>query len=638
MTSPAELDIITIGRSSIDLYGAELGVDLSDVAMFTKSIGGSPTNIAVGAARLGLRSAVLTRVGDEQMGTAVIDTLGREGVDTSAIRRDPERLTALVLLAVQDQSTTPHIFFRRDCADMALSEDDVDPTFIRRARAIVVTGTHFSNATVAKASWKAIEIARTKGARVVFDIDFRPSLWGLAPHAGGSERIALAPRVAESLSAVMEASDVVVGTEEEFCSALNQSDVDAALREARSRTAAALICKRGAAGCDVYPGGAPGVLEVPTQGARFAVDVVNTIGAGDAFISGFLKGYLDGADWETCATFANACGAIAVSRLLCSQDYPTWPELERFLEAARRNRPATAEIAELHRATTRRPIDGDLFILACDHRTQFRDIADRYGFGYERLPAFKRLAVAAAVEAKAQDRKTGVILDDEYGAEALFDAAKARVWCGRPVEIAGSRPIEFVTGPDVGSGLLAWPRSQTVKCLCYYDPADAVDLRRQQEGSLGRVFQACLRTGHEFLLEIIPPDRAEDRSAVVSAAIRRLYELDIRPDWWKLEPFAEHCSWERVTQAVQDNDPLCRGILILGQTASLEALQSAFAASSLFDIVRGFAIGRAIVASPFEAWLRREIDDQKAVASMRETLARLIDAWRATRVGARETA
>src|SRR5262245_25243243 len=140
------LDLITIGRASVDLYGQQIGGRLEDMASFAKSVGGCPTNIAIGAARLGLKTALITRVGDEAMGRFIREQLTREGVETRGVATDPKRLTALVILGVRDQTTFPLIFYREDCADAALDESDIDPAFIESAAAIVVTGTHFARA------------------------------------------------------------------------------------------------------------------------------------------------------------------------------------------------------------------------------------------------------------------------------------------------------------------------------------------------------------------------------------------------------------------------------------------------------------------------------------------------------------
>ena len=177
MTKP--LDLITIGRSSVDLYGAQVGGRLEDMRSFEKYIGGSPTNMAAGTARLGMKSALITRVGDEHMGRFIREQLAREGVDVQGVKTDPERLTALVLLGIRDQEQFPLIFYRENCADMALCEDDIDPAFIASSRAVVATGTHLSNPQTEAAVLKALKFARETGGQTALDIDYRPNLWGL---------------------------------------------------------------------------------------------------------------------------------------------------------------------------------------------------------------------------------------------------------------------------------------------------------------------------------------------------------------------------------------------------------------------------------------------------------------------------
>src|ERR1700720_162520 len=146
------LDVITIGRSSVDLYGTQIGGRLEDMGSFEKYIGGSPTNIACGTARLGLKSAVITGVGDEHMGRFIVEQLAREGVDTRGVKVDPERLTALVILGIRDRESFPLIFYRENCADIALCEEDLDDRWLASARAVLINGTHLSTPGVFAAS------------------------------------------------------------------------------------------------------------------------------------------------------------------------------------------------------------------------------------------------------------------------------------------------------------------------------------------------------------------------------------------------------------------------------------------------------------------------------------------------------
>ena len=312
----APLDVITIGRSSVDLYGQQIGSRLEDVATFNKAVGGCPTNIAIGTARLGLRSGVITRVGDEQMGRFIREQLAREGVVLDGVRTDPERLTSLVLLGVRDDATFPLIFYRDNCADGALDESDISEEFLARTGAVLVTGTHFVRANTAAAQRKAMRIARSQGKRVILDIDYRPNLWGLAGHGAGESRYIRSENVTASFAPILPDCDLIVGTEEEIHIAGGSEDTLEAIRLIRAISAATIVCKRGAMGCVVFPGEIPAKLDDGISGPGFPIEVYNTLGAGDAFMSGFLRGWLRDEPIETCCAWANACGALTVSRLL----------------------------------------------------------------------------------------------------------------------------------------------------------------------------------------------------------------------------------------------------------------------------------------------------------------------------------
>ena len=326
------LDLITIGRSSVDLYGDQIGGRLEDMGSFSKYIGGSPTNIACGTARLGLKSAVITGVGDEHMGRFIVEQLAREGVDTRGVKVDPERLTALVILGIRDDERFPLIFYRENCADMGLTEDDIDEGFIAEARAVLATGTHLSHPRTEAAVLKALKLARKHGARTALDIDYRPNLWGVAGHGEGESRFVESAAVTKKLQATLHLFDLIVGTEEEFHIAGGTTDTIAALRAVRAVSDATLVCKRGAKGAVAFEGAIPDSLDDGQTGPGFPIEVFNVLGAGDGFFSGLLKGWLDDADWPTALKYANACGAFAVSRHGCTPAYPSLAELEFFLD------------------------------------------------------------------------------------------------------------------------------------------------------------------------------------------------------------------------------------------------------------------------------------------------------------------
>jgi len=627
----ADLDVVTIGRSSVDLYGQQIGGRLEDMATFAKSVGGCPANIAIGAVRLGLKSGIITRVGDEPMGRFIREQMQREGVDVSGVRTDPERLTALVVLGVRDERTFPLIFYRENCADMALTENDIDPALIARARSIVVTGTHFSRPQTAAAQRRAIALARATEAKVVFDIDYRPNLWGLAGHDAGKERYLGSERVTAAMQDILPLCDLVVGTEEEIRIAAGHDEPLQALRRIRELSNAVLVLKRGPMGCVVFSGPVPARIEDGIVGQGFPVEVYNVLGAGDAFMAGFLRGWLKGEPLETCAAWANACGAFAVSRLLCSPEFPTWPELQRFLthgsaQQALRN---DVELNHLHWATTRRAEPPAIMAFAMDHRIQLETIADRAGASRQRIPAFKLLAVAATAKVANGRPGFGMLLDSGYGREALFRAAGHGLWIARPVELPGSRPLRFET-PDLGSHLAEWPADQTVKCLCFYHPDDPDALKAEQEERLLTANDAVRTTKRELLIEIICSRHGKMTDATVAAVVDRLYAIGIRPDWWKLEPQRTTGAWRNIAGVIARNDRYCRGILLLGLEAAEKDLLDDFSIAAECSLVKGFAIGRTIFTEAAPDWFAGRIGDDEAIEDMATRFGRLVDAWSAS--------
>ena len=242
-----QFDVICMGRVAVDLYSQQIGARLEDVSSFAKYLGGSSGNVAYGTARQGLRSSMLARVGDEHMGRFLREELNQVGCDTSHLITDKERLTALVLLGIKDRDTFPLIFYRDNCADMAITASDVDESYIASARCLAITGTHLSHPQTREAVLTALGYARRHGVRTVLDIDYRPVLWGLTSLGDGETRFIAADQVTRELQEVLHLFDVIVGTEEEFHIAGGSTDTLQALGRVRTVSEAALACKRGRA-------------------------------------------------------------------------------------------------------------------------------------------------------------------------------------------------------------------------------------------------------------------------------------------------------------------------------------------------------------------------------------------------------
>ena len=631
--SEKTLDLIALGRSSVDLYGQQAGGRLEDMASFAKYVGGSPTNTAVGGARLGLNTGLITRVGADHMGRFLREELDREGVDTRGVVSDAGRLTALVMLGIRDRENFPLIFYRENCADMALVESDLDETWIKSAHAVLINGTHLSQPGVFAASLAAAKWAREASGRVIFDIDYRPVLWDLADRDMGENRFVADPAVTQRLQQVLPLCDLIVGTEEEIHILGGTTDTIAALRAIRAGSDALIVCKRGALGCVAFEGAIPDALDGGIGGESFAVEVFNVLGAGDAFMAGFVRGWLRGESTATCCTLGNACGAIVVSRHGCAPAMPTWVELTAFLGA--HDRPYRlrddAMLEHIHWATTRRRDYPSLTVLAVDHRAQFEELAAELGVGLDKVERFKQFALPALDRIAGGDPGFGVLLDGRYGFDALAVAADHRYWIGRPIELPKSRPLAFEGSADVATELTEWPLDHVVKCLVFYHPDDEPTLRDQQERQLLRLFDACRKTRHELLVEIIAPPGSSVDAMTIARAIRRLYAIGIKPDWWKLEPVIDPAAWRNIEAAVTENDPYCRGVVLLGLSTPIPQLIESFDAAAGVDIVKGFAVGRTIFYDVARDWMTGAIDDAGAVDALADRLKLLVDAWRKAR-------
>jgi 5-dehydro-2-deoxygluconokinase len=315
-TVPRRYDVLAMGRSSIDLYAHEIGCAISDVRSFDAYVGGCPTNVGVGTRRLGLRSALLTAVGDDQVGDFVTAFLEREGVETRFIPRKPGRRTSAVILTIQPPDRFPLTFYRDNCADRALTIDDVARTPIGDSRVVFLTGTGLSHEPGRAATFAAAAAARAADVPVVVDIDYRADQWESAA------------AFAALIQTLLRSATIAVGTEEEVAAASGSPDPAAGPAMVLESGIDALVLKRGRRGAAVFrPQRAP--ADVPP----FTVEVLNVLGAGDAFASGLLYGYLQGWPLERAVRMGNACGAIVVTRHGCANFMPTLDEVDAFVTA-----------------------------------------------------------------------------------------------------------------------------------------------------------------------------------------------------------------------------------------------------------------------------------------------------------------
>ncbi|MDE2951104.1 MAG: 5-dehydro-2-deoxygluconokinase [Chloroflexota bacterium] len=328
--SRAVYDVITVGRVSMDLFSRDIGAAFHDITAFETGVGGSPVNIAIGASRLGLTSIAFTAVGDDEVGRFVRRYLDDEGVVTDFIAVKPGTRTGMAVVGVQPPDRFPLLFYRENPADIHLSIDEAAALPLSQARAISLSGTALSRGSAHDVSLYLAERARASGLTTFIDLDLRTDQW-THPLSFGLR-----------MRRILPLCDVIIGTEEEFFAALapkpesimaggkvNEdlaAELRGLLRDFHEESGATLVLKQGEDGVKIYSGAAAG--EIP----GFPVEILNTVGAGDGFASGLIYGWAQGWAWERAARFANACGAIVVSRHGCARALPYRHEVEAFLE------------------------------------------------------------------------------------------------------------------------------------------------------------------------------------------------------------------------------------------------------------------------------------------------------------------
>ena len=391
----------------------------------------------------------------------------------------------------------------------------------------------------------------------------------------------------------------------------------------RERSAAAIVVKRGAIGCSVFDGAIPADIDSGISAAGVEVAVFNTLGAGDAFLSGFLHGWLDGADWRECGALGNACGALVVSRHGCTPAMPTKAELDNYVSrSAEIRRPdRDSELAYLHRVSVRRKAPREMFVLAFDQRRSMEELAHAFESTEADIRRFKSI-VGRAVERvgknEAGGTEVGVVVDERYGEAVLSRMTNAGWWIGRPVEVPGSRPVRFEPRDNMGLPLSSWPKSHVVKCLVQYRTDDPMELRLEQEQLVCQLHADCIDLDRQLLLSLVAPAGSEvGGDARVANAIRRFYNLGVFPAWWQLEAQAADV-WREVGEVVSERDPYCNGILVVD--APGDDLAGNFRVAAPNPVCKGFVVGWHLLGGVARRWFAGEVDDGEAAAHHRRRL------------------
>ncbi len=328
-----KFDIITFGRSSIDLYSQNIGASFNDIKGFDAFVGGSPLNIAVACARLGVNASLLTAVGNDKVGEFIVSFLKNESVNTHCIPVKNSSRTSAVILGIEPPDKFPLVYYRDNAADSEVNIDDVIKADIPDYKILLINGTALNIEPTRSATFYAAEVAEKNNVQVVFDLDFRADQWhdyrDFALTAGAilpKVKIAIGTEEEILAATLYDASQVSI-KDQQISAPEITGDIEASIEQILSLGIEILLVKRGEDGVSIYKSDGSRI-DVP----GFPVEVLNVLGAGDAFAGGFLYGLLQGWDLYKACRMGNASGAQVVTKKGCANFMPTLKESIEFIE------------------------------------------------------------------------------------------------------------------------------------------------------------------------------------------------------------------------------------------------------------------------------------------------------------------
>jgi len=627
------LDVICMGRVAVDLYAEQVYSHLKDAQSFRKYLGGCSGNTAVGTARLGLKSAIFSCVGADEMGIFLKETLENEGVDTTLLRSTQEHLTGLVVLGVNPPDRFPLIFYRENCADMQIKPEDANPEMFRKAKTLLITGTGLSTSTMRKATRQAVKTAKESGCAVILDIDYRPVLWGLTEAGDGETRFVVSAAVTREIQTFLSDLDLIVGTEEEIMIAGGEQTLEKSLSAIGSQSSATVVLKRGAEGCMVYSADSSS----PVSARTFKIEVLNVLGAGDSFMSGFLRGWLRNESLENCALYGNACGALVVTRHGCSPSSPSFAEVEHFIRNFDKvpNLAHHPKMDNLHSRTEfGQQRNRGLLILALDHRNLFEESCLKVNFPQVGILRFKELVHQGfhSVSQTIKDNNLAILIDPSYGKKILNGSTDFNYSVGVPVEDEGIFPLHWLCEGSLYQHLLERPSTWFVKVLFRFHTEMSQKDKKSQLTQLRKLSGVCSELKRKLMVELIIPEGFSKKvvspvnEVALIKSIDEVYKEGIYPYWWGINTLDSKEKLVKLNEVMEKNDPEV-GVIFQCNYSQIEKLPAWFGAVRSNSQSYGLAVGQSIFWEPWINYINGNTDDTEVISEAAERFQKLLKVW-----------
>jgi 5-dehydro-2-deoxygluconokinase len=598
---PRSLDLICIGRSGVDLYADQLEVEIEEVQTFSKHVGGASASVAIGTSRLGLNVGLVSKVGKEPLGKFILKALREENVNTDYVGVDSDRLTGLSIFGIESSDQFSSICYRKDCAGMVLSLEDIPKGFFEKTKAVLLTGSHFSNPEIAQYSKEIARMAHEAQAQVILDIDYTSSLWKSAQLIDSEEYYeeSLNSEVYDAIHEVFPFCNLIIGSQKELLLATNTRYLQTAIEVLQRRTKACVIEKNIEQGCCAYLSS-----DSAKKHEGFAVNVFNTLGVKNAFLSGFLRGWIESKSIEESMSWGNACGAIVASRKNSYLEMPYEEELQEFF----RNQQTVSKLQPVHRqimVANKLKKSKPCCLITFDHRDFFDQYLRNSEASFKDVEEFKALLAQSVIslQERYSELCIGAVVDQKYGTKASLCLRNSNIWQARCIEQVNVKGISFIDKQESYALVKQWPSYCTVKALVKRT-SSATHI--QEVAALKNLYKACCEYGNPLIIEIV--SQADQEQEDLLNAMKLYYEKGIYPSYWKLPLIREMSFWNNCQNIIEEYDPYNQGILVLGEGKTANQLSNAF--SSILDnsMVNGVALGRCFWEDLADKFLCKQIN------------------------------
>nr|MCS5552099.1 PfkB family carbohydrate kinase [SAR324 cluster bacterium] len=400
-----------------------------------------------------------------------------------------------------------------------------------------------------------------------------------------------------------------------------------------SQSSAIVVLKRGAEGCMVYSADSPS----PVSARSFKIEVLNVLGAGDSFMSGFLRGWLRNESLENCALYGNACGALVVTRHGCSPSSPSFAEVEHFIRNFDKvpNLAHHPKMNQLHSRTEfGKPRNRELLILVFDHKTQFEESCRTGNLPQEKILRFKELVHQGfhAVSQNIKDNNLAILIDPKYGKKILNDSSDFNYTVGVPIEDEGIFPLNWLCEGSLYQHLLERPSTWFVKVLFRFHTKMNPEDKKSQLTQLRKLSGVCSELKRKLMVELIIPEdfSQEDASTVnevaLTEAIDEVYKEGIYPYWWKINALDSKENWVKLNEIMDENDPEA-GVIFQCNYSQIEKLPAWLGAARSNFQRCGLAVGQSIFSEPWEKYINGNAYDAEVISEIAERFQKLLKVW-----------